>query len=231
MAFVLPPPPQASVAVAGSTDRFAVRRIFCVGRNYAAHAREMGKDPEREPPFFFTKPADAVVDCPCTIAYPPLTQDLHHEIELVIAIGTGGAHIAAADVMDHIWGAGVGIDLTRRDLQGQAKKMGRPWDWGKAFDASAPMGPLVPLTQVPSLRAGRIWLAVNGDVRQEGDIGDMIWDVGEHISILSQSITLAPGDLVMTGTPAGVGAVLPGDVMTGGVTGVGEISVTIGPRA
>lgn len=231
LTFAFDPPPQASVAIANSAVRFPVRRIFCVGRNYAAHAREMGKDPDREPPFFFTKPADAVVDCPCAIPYPPLTNDLHHEVELVIAIGKGGTDIAQEDVMDHVWGAGVGIDLTRRDLQGEAKKMGRPWDWGKAFDRSAPMSPLVPIGDVPSLTTGRIWLAVNGEVRQDGDIADMIWDVREHISILSTSMALAPGDLVMTGTPAGVGAVGPGDVMTGGVDGVGEIEVKITPRA
>lgn len=227
MTFAFDPPLQASVAIAGCNDRFPVRRIFCVGRNYAAHAREMGKDPDREPPFFFTKPADAVVDCPCTISYPTLTQDLHHEIELVIAIGKGGSDIAQADVMDHVWGAGVGIDLTRRDLQAQAKKMGRPWDWGKAFDQSAPMSPIVPLADVVSLTKGRIWLSVNGTLRQEGNLADLIWDVREHISILSQAMKLAPGDLVMTGTPAGVGAVGRGDVMTGGVDGVAEIEVRI----
>lgn len=230
MTFAIDPPAQASVAIADSTLRFPVRRIFCVGRNYAAHAREMGNDPDREPPFFFTKPADAVVDSPCRIPYPPLTHDLHHEIELVIAIGKGGFEIAQKDVMEHIWGAGVGIDLTRRDLQGDAKKMGRPWDWGKAFDRSAPMSPLVPVADIPSLTQGRIWLAVNGDARQDGDIADMIWDVQEHIAILSTSVALAPGDLVMTGTPAGVGAVGPGDVMTGGVDGLGQIEVEITAR-
>ncbi|MEX0370468.1 MAG: fumarylacetoacetate hydrolase family protein [Tateyamaria sp.] len=231
MGFVISPPPQASVAVSGSDDRFPVRRIFCVGRNYAEHAREMGKDPDREPPFFFTKPADAVVDSPCTVPYPPLTNDLHHEIELVIAIGTGGANIAPDAVMDHIWGAGVGIDLTRRDLQAEAKKMGRPWDWSKAFDHSAPMSPLTPLSEVSSLETGRIWLAVNGTVRQDADIADLIWPVRDHVAYLSQAVTLAPGDLIMTGTPAGVGAVQTGDVMTGGVDGIGEIEVTVGPRA
>ncbi|WP_299606323.1 fumarylacetoacetate hydrolase family protein [uncultured Tateyamaria sp.] len=230
MGFVIPLPQQASVAVAGSEDRFPVRRIFCVGRNYAAHAREMGKDPDREPPFFFTKPADAVADSPCTIPYPPLTADLHHEIELVIAIGTGGANIPADAVMDHVWGAGVGIDMTRRDLQAEAKKMGRPWDWAKAFDFSAPMSPLVPLVDVPSLTAGRIWLAVNGEMRQDADISDLIWPVRDHVAYLSQAVTLAPGDLIMTGTPAGVGAVDPGDVMTGGVAGIGEVEVTVGSR-
>ncbi|MEX0310533.1 MAG: fumarylacetoacetate hydrolase family protein [Tateyamaria sp.] len=231
MGFVISPPPQASVAVSGSDDRFPVRRIFCVGRNYAEHAREMGKDPDREPPFFFTKPADAVVDSPCTVPYPPLTEDLHHEIELVIAIGTGGANIAPDAVMDHIWGAGVGIDLTRRDLQAEAKKMGRPWDWSKAFDHSAPMSPLTPLSELTSLETGRIWLAVNGTVRQDADIADLIWPVRDHVAYLSQAVTLVAGDLIMTGTPAGVGAVQTGDVMTGGVDGIGEIEVTVGPRA
>ncbi|GGX69448.1 fumarylacetoacetate (FAA) hydrolase [Tateyamaria omphalii] len=230
MGFVIPLPQQASVAVAGSDDRFPIRRIFCVGRNYAAHAREMGKDPDREPPFFFTKPADAVVDSPCIIPYPPLTVDLHHEIELVIAIGAGGANIPTDAVMDHIWGAGVGIDMTRRDLQAEAKKMGRPWDWAKAFDFSAPMSPLVPLADVPSVSAGRIWLAVNGEVRQDADISDLIWPVRDHVAYLSQAVTLAPGDLIMTGTPAGVGAVKTGEVMTGGVDGIAEIEVTVGPQ-
>ena len=231
MTFVIPQPPQASVAVAGQSDRFPARRIFCVGRNYAAHAREMGKDPDREPPFFFTKPADAVVDSPCTVPYPPLTDDLHYEVELVIAIGQGGANIAPEDVMDHIWGAGVGIDLTRRDLQAEAKKMGRPWDWAKAFDHSAPMSALVPLADVSSIERGRIWLAVNGTLRQDADIADLIWPVRDHVAYLSQAVALAPGDLIMTGTPAGVGAVIPGDVMTGGVDGIAEIEVTVGPRA
>ncbi len=191
----------------------------------------MGKDPDRELPFFFTKPADAVIDSPCTIPYPPLTKDLHHEIELVIAIGTRGADIAPDAVIDHVWGAGVGIDLTRRDLQAEAKKTGRPWDWAKAFDFSAPMSPLVPLAGVESIERGRVWLAVNGEVRQDADIADLIWPVRDHVAYLSQAVALAPGDLIMTGTPAGVGAVEPGDVMTGGVTGIGEIKVTVGARA
>lgn len=228
--YVFDPPAQASLAVADSDARFPVRRIFCVGRNYEAHAAEMGND-TREPPFFFTKPADAVVDTPCTVPYPPLTNDLHHEIELVIAIGKGGAEIAEDAVMDHLWGASVGIDLTRRDLQGEAKKMGRPWDWGKAFDHSAPIAPLVPMERVTSVEAGRIWLDVNGTPRQEGDLADLIWSVREHVAILSRAVTLAPGDIVMTGTPAGVGAVVPGDVITGGVEGLADLKVTIGPRA
>lgn len=231
MSFVIDPPPQASVAVAGQEARFPVRRIFCVGRNYAAHAREMGNDPDREPPFFFTKPADAVIDTPCTLPYPPLTDDLHHEVELVIAMGKGGANLVEAEVMDHVWGASVGLDMTRRDLQAAAKKAGRPWDWAKAFDHSAPIAPLLPLSDVASVDAGRIWLSVNGDLRQEGDLADMIWAVREHIATLSRAVTLAPGDLVMTGTPAGVGAVRPGDVITAGIDGIGEMQVTIGARA
>jgi len=224
--YVFDAPPQASVAVQGTDNRFPVRRIFCVGRNYEAHAREMGNDPTREPPFFFTKPADAVIDAPCEMPYPSLTENLHHEIELVIAIGKGGSDIEVADVDAHIWGAAVGLDMTRRDLQGEAKKMGRPWDWGKAFDHSAPMGAIKPIAQVPSLEQGRIWLAVNGEVRQDADIADLIWPVREHIATLSRAMALAPGDLVMTGTPAGVGAVVSGDVITGGVEGVGTLEVT-----
>jgi len=230
-AYVFIPPKQASLAVQVSDTRFPVRRIFCVGRNYAAHAIEMGKDPTREAPFFFTKPADAALDTPCTIPYPPLTENLHFEIELIIAIGKGGADIAEADVMDHVWGASVGIDLTRRDLQNEAKNAGRPWDWGKAFDNSAPIAPIVPIADVPSVETARIWLAVNGEIKQDADLAELIWSVREHVSILSQSMTLAPGDIIMTGTPAGVGAIVAGDVVTGGVDGIGTLEVTIGPRA
>ena len=228
--FALSPPPQASLAIAHSDQRFPVRRIFCVGRNYAAHAREMGKDPDREPPFFFTKPADAVVDSGVDLHYPPQTNDLHFEIELVIALGKGGDTIEQDDVYDHIWGAGVGIDLTRRDLQAVAKEMGRPWDLAKGFDCSAPIAPLSPIANVPSLEKGRIWLAVDGDIKQDADISDMIWSVKEHISILSQSVKLAAGDLIMTGTPAGVGGVRAGQVMSGGVDGLSDIHTAILPR-
>lgn len=229
--YVFDAPKQASLAVQDTDARFPVRRIFCVGRNYEAHAREMGNDPDREPPFFFTKPADAVVDTPCVIAYPKLTEDLHYEIELIIAIGKGGSDIVEADVMDHVWGASVGIDFTRRDLQAQAKKMSRPWDWAKGFDQSAPIAAIKPIANVPSVEAGRIWLAVNGETKQDADLSDLIWSVREHIAILSQAMTLAPGDIVMTGTPAGVGAVVPGDVITGGVEGIAELQITIGSRA
>lgn len=230
MSYVLPPPPQAKLPVAGSSDYFAVRRIFCVGRNYAAHAREMGNDPDREPPFFFTKPADVAIATPCTVPYPPLTEDLHFEIELVIAIGKGGADIAASKVHEHIWGASVGIDLTRRDLQAEAKKAGRPWDWAKAFDQSAPVAPIVPMSDVGSLEDARIWLAANGQTRQEANISDLIWSVDELVATLSEGITLAPGDLIMTGTPAGVGPCGVNDVLTGGVDGIATLQVTIGQR-
>ena len=226
MTFVITSPAQASLAVANTTDRFPVRRIFCVGQNYKDHVIEMGSD-TREAPFFFTKPADTAVDCPCTLPYPTLTKNLHHEIELVIAIGKGGSDIAPDDVQNHIWGAGVGIDLTRRDLQKTAKNKGRPWDMAKGFDNSAPISALVPIADVPSLTSGRIWLSVNGELRQDGDIGDMIWSVKEHVSILSQAVRLEAGDIIMTGTPAGVGAVVAGDLISGGADGIGAIEVRI----
>jgi len=227
MEYVFSPAPQPSLAIANSEARFPIRRVFCVGRNYAAHAREMGNDPDREPPFFFTKPADAVVDTPCRVPYPPLTQDLHHEVELVLAIGRGGANITEADAVGHLWGAGVGIDLTRRDLQADAKANRRPWDMAKAFDQSAPIAPLVPMDRVPSLSAGRIWLSVNGAPRQDADIAEMIWPTRDIIAALSRAVTLAPGDLIMTGTPEGVGPVQRGDVMTGGLEGLGTFEVTV----
>ncbi len=224
-------PPVATVAIAGAPQRFPVRRIFCVGRNYAEHSREMGGDPAREPPFFFTKPADAVAGSGTVIPYPPLTRNLHHEIELVVAIGKRGRNIASADALDHVWGYGVGIDLTRRDLQDVAKKAGRPWDWSKGFDHSAPCGPLLPAARAPSPSSGRIWLSVNGERRQEGDLADMVWPVADIISIASNSVELKPGDLIFTGTPAGVGALGPGDRVEGGVDGIGTISITIGKEA
>lgn len=228
--FVIQPAPQASVAVAGSQARFPIRRVFCVGRNYAAHAREMGKDPDREPPFFFTKPADAVVPAEGTVAYPPLTENLHHEIELVVAIGKGGANVTPAQALDLVWGYAVGVDLTRRDLQDVAKKMSRPWDWSKAFDASGPCGPLHPVSAVGHPAKGAIWLKVNGEPRQQGDLDELIWPVADVIAYISESMTLAPGDVIFTGTPAGVGALNPGDVVTGGVDGLGEIAFTVGKR-
>lgn len=224
--FVFAPAPPASVAVAGTTERFPVRRIFCVGRNYAAHAREMGNDPDRDPPFFFTKPADTVVDSGSTIPYPTLTANLHHEIELVVAIGSAASCVAPKDALQHVWGYGVGIDLTRRDLQDTAKKMGRPWDWSKGFDRSAPCGPLLRSPGVHPSR-GRIWLTVNGEMRQDADLAEMIWPVADVVAICSEAMDLMPGDLIYTGTPAGVGAVGPGDRLKGGIDGIGEIDIAI----
>lgn len=225
--FVLPPPATASVAVAGIAARFPVRRIFCVGRNYAAHAREMGRDPDREPPFFFMKPADTVVDDGAQVPYPPETANLHHEIELVVAIATGGSDIPVEQALDHVFGYAVGIDLTRRDLQLAARDQGRPWDWGKGFDFSAPCGPIHPVAQVGHLDKGRIWLAVDGTVKQDADLADLIWSVPEIIAVASRSMALAPGDLIYTGTPAGVGPVRRGEVVTGGVAGLGEIRIEV----
>ena len=231
MTYVFPPAPQPSVATTDGSARLPVRRIFCVGRNYAAHAREMGRDPDREPPFFFTKPADAVVESGDTVAYPPETENFHYEAELVVAIGTGGRDIAEADALDHVWGYAVGNDLTRRDLQLAAREKGRPWDWGKAFDRSAVIGPVHPVAQCGHPAQGAITLTVNGDTRQDGDLSELIWSVPEVISILSHSIALKPGDLIMTGTPAGVGPLVPGDMCEVDIAGLGRIQTPIGPRA
>ncbi|MDE2082477.1 MAG: fumarylacetoacetate hydrolase family protein [Burkholderiales bacterium] len=229
MNFVIPPPVQASIPVAGGGD-FPVHRIYCVGRNYAEHAVEMGFS-GREPPFFFLKPADAVVPVhegeTGTIDYPSLTRNFHHEIELVVAIGHGGRNIAAADAQSHIWGYAVGLDMTRRDLQGEMKKQGRPWCIGKAFDHSAPIGPLVPRARTGELLAGRISLAVNGSLKQQGDLRELIWSVNETIEQLSAAWDLAPGDLIFTGTPAGVGPVVPGDLMEGSIAGLGTLKVAV----
>ncbi|RMD89414.1 MAG: FAA hydrolase family protein [Alphaproteobacteria bacterium] len=227
MTYVFPPAEIPSVAVAGSDARFPVHRIYCVGRNYAAHAREMGKDPDRDPPFFFMKPADAVVPDGAEVPYPPQTENLHHEIELVIAIGKGGRDIAEADVPDHIFGYAVGNDLTRRDLQLAARDKGRPWDTGKGFDHSAPISAIRPAADIGHPETGRIWLAVNDAVRQDGDLAELIWDVREIVSILSGLYTLRPGDLIFSGTPAGVGPLARGDVITGGVDGVGTLTTRI----
>ncbi|WP_265517312.1 fumarylacetoacetate hydrolase family protein [Nitratireductor luteus] len=230
MSYVFSPAPVATVAVADSPDRFPVRRIFCVGRNYAAHAREMGKDPERELPFFFSKPADAVVDAGETVPYPPQTENFHYEAELVVAIVTGGRDIPEAEALTHVWGYAIGNDLTRRDLQLQARDKGRPWDFGKAFDNSAIIGPVHPVGKVGHPDKGAIRLTVNGETRQDADLTELIWSVPEIISFLSHSIALAPGDLIMTGTPAGVGALVSGDVCVVSIEGLGEIVTEIGPR-
>lgn len=228
--FVIQPPATPSVAVAGSTERFPIRRVFCVGRNYAAHAREMGKDPDREPPFFFMKPADAVVPAEGTVPYPSLTADFHHEIEMVVAIGGHGANVSPADALALVWGYGVGVDLTRRDIQDVAKKMSRPWDWAKGFDASAPCSAIHPVSAVGHPDHGEVWLDVNGVRKQTGDLRDLIWPVADVIAHISQAVALAPGDLIYSGTPAGVGALQPGDAVRGGVQGVAEFSFTVGPR-
>jgi fumarylpyruvate hydrolase len=226
--FVITAPVAPSVAVAGSSARFPVRRVFCVGRNYAAHAREMGSDPNREPPFFFTKPADAVVPASGAVPYPPSTQDLHHEIELVVALKAGGKDIDPAQALDLVWGYGVGLDLTRRDLQAVAKDAGRPWDMAKGFDASAPCSALHPVGDVGHPAEGRIWLEVNGALRQEGNLNEMIWPIADVIASLSRLVTLAPGDLIYSGTPSGVGALQPGDRVRGGVDGVEVFELEIG---
>lgn len=225
--FVIPPCEQPAVGVAGTDKRFAVRRIYCVGQNYADHSREMGGNPDKELPFFFSKPADAIVTDGADVSYPSQTDNLHHEIELVIAIAKGGSDIALDAAADHIFGYAVGVDLTRRDLQAEAKKKGRPWDLAKGFDASAPISQINPVSATGHPHNGRVWLAVNKDVRQDGDLDQMIWSPPHIISLLSQSIALCPGDLIFTGTPAGVGALERNDRITGGIDGVGELSVRI----
>lgn len=222
--FVFAPLPPVAVPVMGG-GLFPVRRVFCVGRNYAEHAREMGHVPGREPPFFFMKPTDAIVTGGAAVPYPPQTADLHHEIELVVALGTGGADIAVEAAPAHILGYAVGLDLTRRDVQQEARKAGRPWDMGKGFDHSAPIGTIVRDANV--LTSGRIELKVNGAVRQSGDLADMTWNVAEIIAQLSTYVTLAAGDLIFTGTPAGVSALQRGDVLEGTIAGVGTVSTRI----
>lgn len=210
-----------TITIAGSNDRFPVRRVFCVGRNYADHAREMGSDPTREPPFFFTKPNDAVA-AGGRLPFPVRTDDLHHEVELVVALGIGGANVETIEANALIYGYAVGIDLTRRDLQAEAKKAARPWDMAKGFDQSAPIGPLA--RGVPP-SAGAITLTINSELRQSGDIADMIWSVPEIISTLSTYISLAPGDLIFTGTPSGVGPIRPGDTVIGAIDGIEPIEI------
>jgi len=223
--FVIVPPAQPIVPVVGG-GTFPVRRIFCVGRNYAAHAREMGGDPNREPPFFFTKPADAVISAD-NVPYPSATENLHHEMELVVAIGTGGSSIDASVALDHVYGYAAGVDLTRRDLQDEAKSLRRPWDMGKGFDASAPIGPIAAVTRIGHPSSGRIVLSVNDEVRQSGDLADMIWPVADVIAFLSRLVALQPGDLIYTGTPEGVGPVCRGEKVIGTIEGVGELAFTL----
>ena len=232
MAFVFPRHSPAALPVAGSTACFPVRRVFCVGRNYADHAREMGAADHaegREPPFFFMKPGDAVVGGTgeIAVAYPPLTSNLHHEVELVVALGGGGTNVAVDTAKDLIFGYTAGLDLTRRDIQARAKEKGHPWDMGKGFDQSAVAGAIQPVAQVGHPDRGRIWLAVNGEIRQDGDLAAMLWKVADIVANLSTMVRLAAGDLIYTGTPAGVGPLLPGDVLEAGVDGVGTLRARI----
>ena len=225
--YVFTPPEVPSLPVRGSAKRFPIHRIYCVGRNYAAHAIEMGHDPDREPPFFFQKNPDTVVADGETIDYPDKTSDVHHEIELVVALGAGGKDVAVERALDLVYGYAVGLDLTRRDLQGEAKKLGRPWEVGKAFDRAAPCSEVVPAAAIGHPERGTIWLEVDGARRQDGNLDQMIWKVPEIVSYLSGLFTLAPGDLIYSGTPAGVGAVQRGDRLHGVVEGVGEITIGI----
>lgn len=224
--YIVQPVAVATLPVQGSDKLFPIHRIYCVGRNYAEHAIEMGHDPSKEPPFFFQKNPDNIVT-DGKFPYPSATSDVHHEIEMVVALSKGGANIPVEEALDHVFGYGVGLDMTRRDLQGEAKKLGRPWEVGKAFEASAPCGPLVPASEIGHPTSGAVTLKVNAEIRQQGDLNQLIWKVPEMISYLSGLFTLQPGDIIMTGTPAGVGAVTRGDVLEGVVEGVGKIEVVV----
>ena len=230
MPTLFPTPPSTQLAIRGRQETFPVRRIYCVGRNYADHVVEMGGDPDRHPPFFFSKPADALWQGSGTVAYPPRTEDFHFEMELVVAIGIDGADIAVDDALSHVIGYAAGVDLTRRDLQAWAKENGRPWDMAKSFDESAPTSPLTLVEDIGHPETGRISLKVNGEVKQDGDLGQQIWKVPEIVANLSTFIHLKAGDLIMTGTPAGVGPLLGGDVVEGSIENVGDITFTMGPK-
>jgi fumarylpyruvate hydrolase len=231
MLSVIPNPPRIALPIVGSDDLFPVRRVYCVGRNYAAHAREMGKDPDREPPFFFMKPADtlqivtgdAAVDHP----YPPRTENYHFEVEMVAALSVGGRDIPEADALHHVYGYAVGLDMTRRDVQDEAKRLARPWDLAKSADASAPIGPLHPADRIGHPVRGAITLAVDASERQRGDLSEMIWSIPEQIALLSTYFELHPGDLIFTGTPSGVGAVRRGETMTAAIEGLGAIRLHV----
>ena len=230
MLSVIQNPQRVELPIVGSADLFPVRRVYCVGRNYAAHAREMGADPDREPPFFFMKPADAlqiVGSEPAAHAYPPKTANYHFEVEMVAALSGGGSDIPAETALDHVYGYAVGLDMTRRDVQDEAKKMSRPWDTAKAADGSGPIGALYPVSRVGHLSRGPITLSVDGTVRQEGDLSDMVWSVAEQIAYLSGYFALHPGDLIFTGTPSGVGPVKRGERMVAAVAGLGEIALDV----
>lgn len=231
MTYVFPAPEQAAVPVAGSTALFPVRRVYCVGRNYAAHAREMGGDPTREPPFFFTKPADALQPVPAGVlaehAYPPMTQSYHHEVEMVTALSHGGRDVAVEEALSLVFGYAVGLDMTRRDLQDEAKALRRPWATAKGADFSGPIGPIHPVSQVGHPASGEIALEIDGEVRQKADLSEMVWSVAEQIAYLSRYFELFPGDVIFTGTPEGVGAVHRGETMTARVATLGEIRLTV----
>ena len=227
MSYVFTPPAVTALQIRGSDALFPVRRVYCVGRNYAEHAIEMGHDPNKEPPFFFQKNPDNIVPGGGDFPYPSATKDVHHEIELIVALAKGGENIPVQNALGHVFGYAVGLDMTRRDLQGEAKKMGRPWEVGKAFEASAPMGDIVTADKIGHPSAGAIWLKINGETRQEGDLNQMIWKVPEAISYLSGLFRLAQGDLIMTGTPAGVGEVKRGDELNGHIDGVGDLRVRV----
>ncbi|MFP7571571.1 fumarylacetoacetate hydrolase family protein [Marivita sp. S2033] len=224
--YVIEPPALVTLPVAGTEARFPVRRVYCIGRNYAAHAIEMGHDPDRDPPFFFQKNPDNL-DPSGEFPYPPRSTDVHHEAEMLIALKSGGSDIAVGNALEHVFGYGLSLDMTRRDLQGTAKKMGRPWEIGKAFERSAPCGPVHPVTDVGHPDHGRIALSVNGDLRQEGDLNQMIWKVPEMISYLSEYFTLAAGDIILSGTPAGVGPVAKGDVLEMSIASLGDLTVRV----
>jgi fumarylpyruvate hydrolase len=224
--YVVEPAPVPTLPVQGTDKVFPVHRIYCVGRNYAEHAIEMGHDPSKEPPFFFQKNPDNLVT-DGKFPYPSMTSDVHHEIEMVVALSKGGTDIPVETALDHVFGYGVGLDMTRRDLQGEAKKLGRPWEVGKAFEASAPCGPLVPASEIGHPSSGAVTLKVNGEIRQKGDLNQLIWKVPEMIAYLSRHFALQPGDIIMTGTPAGVGAVVRGDVLEGFVEGIGKLEVSV----
>ncbi len=224
--YVIDQPATIALPVAGTDATFPVRRVYCIGRNYAAHAVEMGHDPDREPPFFFQKNGDNL-DPSGEFPYPPHSSDVHHEMEMVVALKTGGSNIPLDQALNHVFGYALSLDMTRRDLQGEAKKMGRPWEIGKAFERSAPVGPIHPVSAVGHLDQGRVALTVNGDLRQEGDLNQMIWKVPEMISYLSEYFVLAPGDVIMSGTPAGVGPVQKDDVMEASIEGLGSMTVTV----
>lgn len=226
MDYVVPAAPQPSLPVIGASGRFPVRRVYCVGRNYLAHVREMGHD-EKNPPFFFAKASDMIVQDGATVPYPPLTSNYHHEVELVVAIGKRGANIPVERALDHVYGYAVGFDMTRRDLQQAAAKKGHPWEIGKSFDESAPCGPIYPVALVGHPSEGDLQITVNGQVRQHSNLNQMIWDVPHIINHLSQQVMLEPGDLIYTGTPEGVGAVVAGDVMVGRIDKLGELTIKV----